>query len=228
MSTDQLGSRAALHAALGDATRLAIVDALALGDESPGVLAARLGVGSNLMAHHVRTLEAVGLVSRLPSEADRRRSYLRLDRARLADAVPDSALAAPRVLFVCTHNSARSQLAAALWTRSSAVPAVSAGTHPARSVHPRATAAARRHGLNLGRGRPQRVGGVLREDDLVVTVCDSAHEELEPTLAQRSLPALHWSIPDPAAVDTEEAFEAAYESVSARVSAVSPAVVPAP
>lgn len=225
MGADQLETRAALYAALGDATRLAIVDALALGDESPGVLAARLGIGSNLMAHHVRTLEAVGLVSRLPSEADRRRAYLRLDRGRLAQAVPATALAAPRVLFVCTHNSARSQLAAALWTRASTVPAASAGTQPARSVHPRAVATARRHGLHLRRGRPQPVDGVLRADDLVVTVCDSAHEDLAPTLAQRPLPALHWSIPDPAAVDTDEAFEAAYESVSARVAAVSPAVV---
>lgn len=224
MTTEKLATRAALHAALGDPTRLAIVDALGPGDESPGVLAARLGIGTNLMAHHVATLESVGLVSRTRSEADRRRSYLHLDRGLLAGLLPDARLVAGRVVFVCTRNSARSQLAAALWSRGSTVPVASAGTHPAHRIHPRAVATASRHALALRGTRPQNVHAVLAERDLVVTVCDSAHEELEPALAQRPSPTLHWSIPDPAAHDTDEAFEAAYGAVEARVSALWPVV----
>jgi len=225
MSADRnLAGRAALHSALGDPTRLAIVDALRLGDESPGVLAARLGIGTNLMAHHVATLESVGLVTRTKSEADRRRSYLHLNQDVLIGLVPASTLIADRVVFVCSRNSARSQLAAALWSRSSTVPVDSAGTRPARWVHPRAVAVSRRHAVVLTGTRPQQVDDVLQQHDLVVTVCDAAHEELEPALVQRVSPALHWSIPDPAADDTDEAFEAAYSAVAARVSALSPAV----
>lgn len=227
MSIDQsVSGRAALHAALGEPTRLAIVDALALGDESPGVLADGLGIGTNLMAHHVATLESAGLVSRVRSEADRRRSYLHLHPDVLADLVPSRVLDASRVVFVCTHNSARSQLAAALWARSSVVPAASGGTNPARTVHPRATSTARRHGLALGRMTPQPIEGVVGEGDLVVTVCDSAHERLESSLVRRPSPALHWSIPDPVAVDTDEAFDNAYDDVSARVAALASAVHP--
>jgi protein-tyrosine-phosphatase len=219
-----LEARAAAHAALGEKTRLRVVDALLLGDASPGVLAARLGIGTNLLAHHLRVLESAGLVTRTRSEADRRRSYLRLDADALAGLVPAARLAAPRVVFVCTHNSARSQLAAALWRRHSDVPAASAGTHPAPRVHPRAVAAARRHSLGLGRARPRPLDGALSDDDLVVTVCDSAHEELELELSGRRSPTLHWSIADPAPHDTDEAFEVAFAAVSSRVERLAPAV----
>src|SRR5689334_10970596 len=125
--------RAALHAALGDPARLTIVDTLAWGEASPGELAARLGMTSNLLAHHLRVLEdGAGLLNRHRSEGDRRRSYLALDRDVLDLLQPTSpALLAKRVVFVCTQNSARSQLAAALWNDHSPVPATSAGTHPA-------------------------------------------------------------------------------------------------
>ena len=52
--------RAAVYAALGDPARLAVVDALALGDRSPGELGESLGLPSNLLAHHLRLLEQVG------------------------------------------------------------------------------------------------------------------------------------------------------------------------
>jgi DNA-binding transcriptional ArsR family regulator len=170
--------RASLHAALGEPTRLAIVDALMLGDDSPGALASRLGIATNLLSHHVNVLESVGLVRRIRSEADRRRAYLHLEQAHLAELVPRPSLAVPRVLFVCTHNSARSQLATALWRECSRVPTASAGTHPADRVHPRAIAAARRHRLRMQGSRPTAVDLILRETDLVVTVCDTAREEL--------------------------------------------------
>ena len=101
-------------------------------------------------------------------------------------------------MFVCSANSARSQLAAATWNRLSAVPATPAGTHPAARVHPRAIAVAARHGLDLDPRSPGSNRGPARPDgDLVVAVCDNAHEELDP-----NLPRLHWSMPDPAPPST--------------------------
>ena len=150
-------ARARLHAALGEPARLAIVDRLVLGDASPGELGRELGLASNLLAHHVRLLEQAGVVQRSRSEGDRRRTYLRLRPAALAGLVPAASRAAPRVLFVCTRNSARSQLAAALWRRRSRVPVASAGTRPAARVHPLAAAVARAHGLSLARARTAHV-----------------------------------------------------------------------
>src|SRR5262245_4196502 len=106
-------ARAKIHAALGDPARLAIADILTVGDASPGEIGARLGMPSNLVAHHLGVLADAGVIGRRRSEHDRRRSYLRLLPAALA-ALRAPALAAPRrVVFVCTRNSARSQLAAA-------------------------------------------------------------------------------------------------------------------
>jgi protein-tyrosine-phosphatase len=114
-------------------------------------------------------------------------------------------------------------LAAALWKRRSAVPTASAGTRPAERVHPLAVATARTHGLSLTRARPHHLDDVLRPDDLVVAVCDNAHEELTDHDDR-----LHWSVPDPAAVGTPTAFDAAYRDLADRVDRLVPAVRPAP
>jgi protein-tyrosine-phosphatase/DNA-binding transcriptional ArsR family regulator len=224
MNADSVAVRAAVHGALGDPTRLAVVDALTLGDVSPGELAQSLAIGTNLLAHHLKTLEAAGLVEKVRSESDGRRVYLRLQHHVLEGLMPAPSRRAERVVFVCTHNSARSQLATALWRQVSAVPAASAGTHPSRRVHPRTRRAAGRHGLALGESRPTHVDDVLTDRDLVVTVCDGAREELDELLTARTEPVLHWSVPDPARVDTDAAFEHAYAEVAERVAAVAPAV----
>ncbi|MQA86865.1 MAG: helix-turn-helix domain-containing protein [Streptosporangiales bacterium] len=217
VESTELRRRAAIHAALAEPARLAVVDALLLGDASPGELGEALGLPSNLLAHHLRVLETAGVVTRSRSEADGRRSYLRLIPATPATLIPATALRTPRVVFVCTHNSARSQLAAALWARRSRVPAASAGTHPSPRVHRRAVATARRHGLSLGAARTAHVREVLRADDLVVAVCDNAHEELRRREGRRDAGHLHWSVPDPARVDTEQAFERAFNDIEALV-----------
>ncbi len=213
--------RAAVFSALGEPVRLALVDRLVAGDASPTALAAELGLGSNLMAHHVRVLEDAGVVRRVRSEGDGRRSYiqLRLDNPTVRSAVLPSAMSdllahrdLQRVVFVCTANSARSQLAAATWNTLSDVPATSAGTHPAKAVHPRAVRIGRRHGLDLAEAVPTGLNSGLADTDLIVAVCDNAHEELDPTL-----PRLHWSVPDPARANTDEAFEAAYADLDRRV-----------
>jgi protein-tyrosine-phosphatase len=214
--------RARIHAALGDPARLAIVDALGLGDASPGELGEALALPTNLLAHHVKVLREAGLVTRTRSEGDRRRAYLRLRPEALAALTPPRLGQVPRVVFVCTHNSARSQLAAALWARRARTPAASAGTSPATRVHPRAVAVAHRHGLTLDPRRTARVEDVVSDDDLLVAVCDNAHEELADAPRAR----LHWSVPDPVRVDTDEAFEAAYTDLAARIDRLAPALEP--
>lgn len=167
---------------------------------------------SNLTAHHLRTLEQVGIVTRGRSEHDRRRTYLRLQPAGLAGLLPGPDLHAERIVFVCTGNSARSQLAAALWWAGSPIPAASAGTRPAERVHPGAVSAARRRSLTLHATRPRALDGVLRSGDLVVTVCDSAHEEVGS--ASRWL---HWSVPDPVPIADDAAFDRALDQLADRV-----------
>ena len=217
-----LASRVKVHAALGDRSRLAIVDCLVLGDVAPGELADVFGLPSNLLAHHLRVLDEAGLIERVRSEGDLRRSYVRLVPKALAGLTPDFSCPAARVVFVCTHNSARSQLAAAAWAASSRVPVTSAGTHPADRVHPAAEAVARRHRLPFKRVRTAHIDAVLRPEDLVVAVCDRAHEELGSQAPDR----LHWSVPDPVRVGTAEAFEHALELIEDRIDRLAPAVHP--
>lgn len=214
--------RALVHAALGDPSRLRIVDALALGDASASELGQLLGQPSNLVAHHVGVLERAGVVSRRRSEADRRRAYLRLEPAALDDLVPLPLRPTPRVVFVCTANSARSQLAAALWSETSTVPVTSAGVVPADAVDAGAAEAARRHHLRITQPRPQHVDDVVEPTDLVVAVCDNAHERLDPATSR-----IHWSVPDPVRVGTEEAFDDAVRELSDRITRLAPRLTPA-
>jgi ArsR family transcriptional regulator, arsenate/arsenite/antimonite-responsive transcriptional repressor / arsenate reductase (thioredoxin) len=209
--TSKLQRRAALHGALSDPGRLRIVDTLSVGDASPSELAGMLAMPSNLLAHHLRVLEAEGLISRTQSEGDKRRSYLRLVPATVVGLTAPGLRPAKRVVFVCTANSARSPLAAALWRQASPVPAASAGTHPAERINPGAIAVAARHHLPLRRLRPRTIHAVAVPGDLVITVCDLAHEEL----GQQA--DLHWSVPDPARTGTPAAFDAAYAELTRRV-----------
>ena len=209
-----LESRARLHAALGEPVRLAIVEELAVSDRSPKELGARFGLASNLLAHHLEVLESVGLIERFVSAGDRRRRYLRLVRAPLAGLGVATAAPAGRALFVCSHNSARSQLAAALWRDRTGGDAASAGTHPAERVNPGAIAAGKRVGLDLA-GTSPRALAPGETADVVVTVCDQAHEELNPAPSW-----WHWSIPDPVEVGTAAAFDAAIADLDARIAAL--------
>lgn len=206
-----LEERAAVHAALGEPVRLAIVDELLLTDRSPTELAERTRLPSNLLAHHLDTLESVGLIERFVSSGDRRRRYVRLRPDPLADLDLSGARAAERVVFVCSHNSARSQLAAAIWRDRTGHAARSAGTHPADRVHPGAIDAGRRIGLDLSGAEPARLGRI-GADEQVVTVCDRAHEELD-----AAPDWWHWSLPDPVAVGTDEAFDAVVADLTTRI-----------
>ncbi len=217
-----LTARARIHAALGDQARLAIVDTLVAGDAAPGELGAVLDMPTNLIAHHLKVLEDAGLVTRTRSEGDRRRTYVRLVTEVLESVVTPSLTAAPRVVFVCTQNSARSQLAASIWSRRSHIPAASAGTEPASRPHPRAVRVARKHGLDPDAWRTAHLNDVVQPDDLIIAVCDNAYEHLPVQLR----PRLHWSIPDPASIGTDAAFEAAYTDIAARIDRLAPTLPP--
>ncbi|HEY3023791.1 MAG TPA: ArsR family transcriptional regulator [Actinomycetota bacterium] len=218
-----IARRAAIHAALADPHRLEIVDELAMSDRSPSELSASLAIGSNLLAHHLRVLEEAGIVERLSSAGDARRRYVRL----VPDAVsviaePVATLVARHVLFVCTANSARSQLAAAVWNARHEVPASSAGTRPAPRVRPEAIRAAARAGFDLETATTRSIDEIATSPDLLVTVCDIAREELG------SLPddvrLLHWSIPDPALTPSASAFDQTLHRISSRVDRLAPHV----
>lgn len=217
-----------MHAALSDPVRLGIVDELALSDRSPGELAEQFGVRSNLLAHHLDVLEDAGLIERLVSHGDRRRRYVRFVADGLQPLLSAPVLRAAGVVFVCTRNSARSQLAAAVWNRHSIVAATSAGTDPAGSVHPEAVRAAQRHGLDLADAAPSLVDLDTLGDRLVVTVCDLAHEELAALVGSRpaDAPLLHWSIPDPADTGHRRVFDDVVGTLEARVTALAPLVHP--
>lgn len=205
-------TRASIHAALGDAGRLAIVDRLLVSDASPSEIQRLLSMPSNLVAHHLAVLQKAGVVRRIRSEGDRRRAYLRINTDTLEALVPAVAQHANRVVFVCTQNSARSQLASAIWNRRSSIPAASAGTHPAAEVHPGALAAAWRHNLPMQPRAPRHVDDVLAPGDFIVAVCDNAHEELP-----ASLPRIHWAIPDPARTQLQDAFDRVLEELIPRI-----------
>lgn len=217
-----LDDRVAVHHALGEPTRLRIVDALQLSDRSPTQLVELTGVPTNLLAFHLNVLEDAGLIQRGPSQGDARRRYVRLRTERLAGLTdpqpfPD---AVEHVLFVCTANSARSQLAAHLWQARTGRPALSAGTEPATHVHPMAVAVAERHGIDMADAAPRRYSEVQVEPDLVVSVCDRAHESHPDTGA----PRLHWSVPDPADGGPEE-FAGVFELLTERIDRLARAVL---
>jgi protein-tyrosine-phosphatase len=215
--TAELTARAKVHAALADVTRLQILDLLTVGDASSAEVGAAIGVPSNLLAHHLKVLEQAALVVRRRSEGDGRRWYLSLGPAADPDVTGRSNLGSPsRVVFVCTANTARSHLAAALWREASPISAVSAGTHPGERIHPGAVKAAARHALPLPEVAPQLLDRVQRGGDLVITVCDRAHEELG------GLGWAHWSVPDPVPDGTKTAFDAAYDDLASRVAALAP------
>ena len=210
-----LEERARRHAALGDPVRLALVEDLASSDRTSLELQQRSGLASNSLAYHLDVLEHAGLITRCQSSGDRRRRYVCLRRSALPVPVPKPVVGTREALFVCTHNSARSPLAAALWRQLTAGSATSAGTHPADRIHRGAVAAGRRAAVDLSEARPRNLEDVAALPQLVVTVCDRAHEELDPPPDW-----LHWSIPDPVQVGTRAVFDATVAELRDRITAL--------
>lgn len=213
-----LAARARLHAALGDPHRLAVVEVLQLSDRTPSELADMLCLGSNLMAHHLGVLEDLGLIFRVASEGDRRKRYVQLVPSALAGLGLGAGVQAQRIVFVCTENSARSQLAEAIWNQRHSVPATSAGIAPAADLQPGAREVAARRGIDLAGAHPKPLPEIS-QDDLVISVCDRAHDVLD---ERGGIRELHWSVPDPAGTNAAITFEQAADVLTDRIAALAP------
>jgi protein-tyrosine-phosphatase len=197
----------------------------------------------NLVSYHLGKLRGARLVSARRSSADRRDSYYHADLERLATMLsatggalhPGLRLAPPRpsttqagtvtarVLFLCTGNSARSQMAEALVeTRSGGlVEARSAGSHP-KALHPNAVRVMREeHAIDLAGHRPKHLDVFAGERfDLVITLCDRVREVCPEFPGWPE--TIHWSIPDPAAghpVGDDEASYPAFRQTAAELDA---------
>jgi len=111
-----------------------------------------------------------------------------------------------RVLFLCTHNSARSQMAEAFLNElgDGRFEAFSAGTE-ARGLHPLSVQAMAEEGIDISLQESKTVDRFIDEPfDLVITVCDEANEAC-PYFANAQ-ERRHWSFPDPSAVDGDDAI----------------------
>jgi protein-tyrosine-phosphatase/DNA-binding transcriptional ArsR family regulator len=176
----------------------------------------------NLVSYHLRQLRDSGLVVARQSSADRRDSYYAIDLSACQDQlqaaggalhpalwlVPASPERAHtpgrrrRILFLCTGNSARSQMAEALTETLSggAVAAESAGSRP-KPLHPAAVRVMRKRGVDISGNRTKHLEEFARQRfDLVITLCDRVREVC-PEFPSPARP-VHWSIPDPA-LETE-------------------------
>ena len=131
----------------------------------------------------------------------------------MAEASVTEPVAKPRVLVLCTGNSCRSQMAEGWINHRLAWEARSAGTHPAQRVHPLAVRAMAEVGIDISAGVPERVDRYLGEPwDVVVTVCDAAHEACP--AFPRPVARLHVSFFDPATAEgSDEEKMAAFRRV---------------
>src|SRR5215213_10254856 len=198
--------------------RWRLLSELARSDRRVGELCELSGQRQSLVSYHLRRLRDGGLVSARRSSADGRDIYyaLDLDRCReLLDAAgaslhpglvptpisrPNRRRATPvaRILFLCTGNSARSQIAEALCEQLSAgaVTAASAGSHP-KALHPNAVRVMRKRGIDLSGRRSKHLSELAGQRfDYVISLCDRVREICPEFPGGPEL--IHWSIPDPA------------------------------
>ncbi len=132
-----------------------------------------------------------------------------------------------RVLVLCTGNSARSQIAEALFNLRGGgrFQAESAGSRPAARVHPLAVRVLAEQGIAWDGRTPRSMNGLERQSwDLVITVCDNAKEACPFFPGARML---HWGMPDPADVDGDEgrqldAFRATFRALERRIAEFTP------
>jgi protein-tyrosine-phosphatase/DNA-binding transcriptional ArsR family regulator len=202
----------------GHPVRWRLLSELARSDRQVRELVRSIDEPQSLVSYHLARLRADQLVSMRRSSADRRDAYYSVNLARCEDRLaaigselhpglrvlperPDeitrSLAASARVLFLCTGNSARSQMAEALLQHhtNNTVDAVSAGSHPSR-LHPNAVRAMRERGIDIAGRRTKHLEEFVDQRfDYVVTLCDRVRE-ICPEFPGPSV-AIHWSIADP-------------------------------
>jgi protein-tyrosine-phosphatase/DNA-binding transcriptional ArsR family regulator len=202
----------------GHPLRWRLLTELARSDRRVGELCALAGRRQSLVSYHLRQLRDGGLVSMRRSAADGRDSYYIVDLARCGKLLSSAGVSlhpalAPtarprarrepgstpaRVLFLCTGNSARSQIAEALAEQLShgAVSAASAGGHP-KPLHPNALRVMRERGIDLAGRRSKHLSEFAAQRfDYVISLCDRVREVCPEFPGGPEL--IHWSIPDPA------------------------------
>lgn len=201
--------------------RWTIVQTLKLSDYRVQELAELTGQPMNLVSYHLQKLRAGRVIEARRSEADRRDTYYALNFDQLrqqyqaagralhpslaplaADRPAPIQLARPvRVLFLCTHNSARSQMAEG-WARhlsAGSVAAFSAGSTPTQ-MHPQAVTTMERYGVDIRSQQAKSLDHFFGATfDYVVTVCDRARETC-PAFPEGTR-QLHWGLPDPLLVE---------------------------
>jgi protein-tyrosine-phosphatase/DNA-binding transcriptional ArsR family regulator len=199
------------------------------------------GQPQSLISYHLRLLRGGGLVTAHRSSFDARDSYYHLDLEGCAHALsavgialhpalrlaptPPSATRAerparPRVLFACTGNSARSPIAEALLRNRAGgdVEVVSAGSNPKPRIHRDAVRVLREHygGIDIADQVPRHLDTVARcRFDYVISLCDTVREVCPEFSDQPRL--IHWSIPDPAASDTDRQSYPAFRRTAAEI-----------
>jgi protein-tyrosine-phosphatase/DNA-binding transcriptional ArsR family regulator len=228
----------------GHPLRWRLLSELGRSDRQVRELCALVGRPQSLVSYHLGRLRAEQLVSMRRSSADRRDAYYSLDLARcgqllaatagalhpglrLASAASSerwsrSGGARPRVLFLCTGNSARSQMAEALVERLApgAIVVLSAGSHP-KPLHPNAVRVMRERGIDIAGRRSKHLGEFTQQHfDYVVSLCDRVREVC-PAYPDRP-DLIHWSIADPAAegdtdAQTYPAFERTATELATRI-----------
>jgi protein-tyrosine-phosphatase/DNA-binding transcriptional ArsR family regulator len=195
--------------------RWALLRELAASDRRVRELVAAVAEPQNLVSYHLRLLRSAGLVTVRRSNFDGRDSYYHLDLTRCGDAFAEAARAlhpalAPTastpdapgaVLFLCTGNSARSPMAEALLRHRAGVEVASAGSHPKPALHPNTVRVMRDdYGLDLSGQSTKALSALAgRRFDYVITLCDKVREVPRD---HGSATAVHWSLPDPAALDS--------------------------
>jgi protein-tyrosine-phosphatase/DNA-binding transcriptional ArsR family regulator len=217
---------------VADPQRWRVLSELARSDRRVGELTELVGKPQNLVSYHVGQLRDAGLINARQSAADRRDTYYQVDLARCGELLADAGRTLhpglrlalvpappalerrrsrggrPRVLFLCTGNSARSQIAAALLEQRSnhTIEARSAGSHP-KPLHPNAVRVLAERGIDIaGRTSTHFDRFARTRFDRVITLCDKV-KEICPEFPGRPLTA-HWSIPDPAS--TADDADASY------------------
>lgn len=202
---------------------------LARSDERVQDLIEQLKLPQNLVSYHLRQLRDGHLVYERRSSEDSRTVYYSLDFEQfqtqfliagkmlhptmidgpVGDGRSPGQLTPPlRVLFLCTHNSARSQMAEVLLRHVShgAIEAFSAGSSPAPRVHPLAVRAMEAIGINMHEQYPKHFERYQGQHfDAIVTVCDRVREVC-PTFPDDP-ERIHWSFPDPAEAIGEKALQ---------------------
>ena len=218
----------------GDPLRWRLLSELTRSDLRVAELTRLVGQPQNAVSYHLGRLREGGLISMRRSSADGRDSYYRIEFARCrqllaatgaalhpgAGGVVTTAGRHPRttpvrVLFLCTGNSARSQIAEAFvrYQAPGRVDVASAGSQP-KPLHPNAVRVMRRFGIDLSGCRSKHLDEVSgRRFDYLITLCDKVREVC-PELPGHPEP-IHWSIPDPAAAGAGRASYPAFRAVAA-------------